>query len=176
MTVVKRGRPVEFDPQQAIDLMNAEIEAFNRGEIQVYEVLDLGDGKQKLVGKPYMSLGTVALMCGVCSETLRNHAKNHLELAETIEKFKAMGKALLIRGGLMGVYHPNIVQFIGNCVYGLIPTTRQQQEHEIEIKSMDEVYAELDAIYAKQEARLTQQKAEMEERKRMLDAMGEEES
>lgn len=182
---VKKGRPQKFDPELAIQLMEEEIESYLRNrkkEGRYFEMLPTNDnGGVTLRGKPFMTLGVVALMCGVDIDTFIEHcnAKNddgsikNEQLFGSYKRFKNIGQIQLLEGGMAGAYNSNIVTFLGNVNYGMIPKT--QVEQSVEIKSMDNVYSELDKLHAAEQQRVEAQKQSMLERKARLDAMEKEE-
>lgn len=180
----KRGRPQKFDPELAIQIMEEEIDKYIRErnrEGRYFEMLPINDnGGVTLRGKPFMTVGTVALMCGVSTQAflMNINAKNddgslkNAQLFESYQRFKDLGQIRLLEGGAAGAYSPNYVAFVGNVNYGLIP--KNQVEQTVEIKSMDKVYQNLDKIYQTELDRQTQEKQAMIERKAILDAMEEE--
>lgn len=180
----KRGRPYKFDPDLAIEKMEAAINDYVEGKLKYYELIkkDSEGKKMDILGVAFPTITRMALLCGVDERTFTDNcmAKNpdgsikNEQLFRTFNKFKDLGKAMLVEGGLVGMYDSRIVQFLGNVNYDLVP--KQQVESTVEVKSMDKVYEELDAILAsgQEETRLMQERAEMEERKALLDAENEE--
>lgn len=181
----KLGRPVEFDAELAIELLEGEIAEYlaNRKKAMAYweELPTNTNGGVTYRGKPFTTVGTIALACGVDVNTLIAHvnAKNedgslkNEQLFRSYQRFKDLGQIRLIEGGASGAYSPNFVAFVGNVNYGMIP--KQQVEQTVEIKSMEAVYQQLDAIHNKELERLEEQKKEMMERKALLDQMEDEE-
>lgn len=181
----KLGRPQKFDPELAIRIMEEEIDKHIRErnkEGRYFEMLPTNEnGGVTLRGKPFMTVGTVALMCGVSTQAflLNVNDKNedgsikNAQLFESYQRFKDLGQIKLIEGGAAGAYSSNYVSFVGNVNYGLIP--KNQVEQTVEIKSMDKIYQNLDQIYGKELQRQEEEKQTMVERKAMLDAIGDNE-
>ncbi|RZN55099.1 hypothetical protein [Avibacterium paragallinarum] len=180
----KRGRPYKFDPDLAIEKMEAAINDYVEGKLKYYELIqkDSEGKKMDILGVAFPTITRMALLCGVDEQTFTDNctAKNedgsikNKQLFGAYKRFKDLGKTMLVEGGLVGMYDSRLVQFLGNVNYDLIP--KQQVESTVEVKSMDKVYEELDAILAsgQEETRLMQERAEMEERKALLDAENEE--
>lgn len=184
----RRGRPPSFDEDYVVKVMEDEIAEHIQNlkeQGNSFEFLELrgsyGDKdnmRTELRGKPYTTLEDVALMAGIDVDTLiRNVGKKNKDGSPKYERlqlaynrFMQMNKSKLIRGGLSGAYNSNVVAFVGNVNYGMIPN--QKLEQSIEVKSMDKIYEELDKVYSDEEGRLEQQKQAMQARKALLDEMG----
>lgn len=177
----KLGRPQKFDPELAVQIMEEEIAEYLRDrkkEGRYFEMLPTNDnGGVALRGKPFTTVGTIALMCGVDIKTFIRHVNDknedgslkNIQLWESYERFKDLNQLRLLEGGAAGAYSSNYVSFVGNVNYGLIP--KNQVEQTVEIKSMDKVYQQLDQIYDKEIERQETEKQAMAKRKAELDAM-----
>lgn len=175
----KVGRPRVLDPDYAVNLMEKEIERYVSGEMTTYEEIPVGNGfKLKPIAPP--TLIDIALKCGVTVETLHRHAEEKNEdgslknkqLFDTINVYRQMTLAQLMKGGLTRDYDARVVEFLANVNHGMIP--RSQVEQKVEISPMDKVYEELDGIYSGEEQRLNNQRQEMMKRKAELDEMNKE--
>lgn len=182
---IKRGRPQKFDPDLAIQIIEEEIVDYlknRKKEGRYWEMLPTNDnGGVALKGKPFTTVGTIALMCGVDIDTFLLHvnAKNedgslkNEQLFGSYKRFKNLAQLKLIEGGASGAYSSNFVAFVGNVNYGMIP--KQQVEQSVEIKSMDKIYADLNQLHQQEVDRLEQQRQETMKRKLELDTMDMEE-
>ena len=171
----KVGRPQKFDEAQALRFFNEVIAQYRADKLSVSALLELGENKMIRIGKAYPSLINIAIKCGVTRETLTANctARNedgslkNVQLFDAYQQFKQIGEDLLIRGGLEGVYNANVVQFVGNVNYGMIPN--QKVEQEVKVSNMDAIYQELDSLHFAELERVNLEREKMATRKALLD-------
>lgn len=178
----KRGRPFEFDHDLAIKLMRDEIKDYlaTRNQTEKYfAIIPTSDTSSVVKGRAFTTVNDLALMCGVCTETLRNHCNArdddgkiiNEELHQTFKMFKDLCRSQLERGGLSGAYPSNVVAFLGSSNYDMVPKNSSQIEQTVEVKSLDKFYQELDEVYNVEMDRVQEQEQEMLQRKAELDSM-----
>ena len=181
----KVGRPIELDHELAIKLMRDEIKDYlaTRNQTEKYfAIIPTSDTSSVVKGRAFTTVNDLALMCGVCTETLRNHCNArdddgkiiNKELHQTFKMFKDLCRSQLERGGLTGAYPSNVVAFLGSSNYDMIPKNASQIESSVEIKSLDKFYKELDDVYNDEILRVEEQKQAMLQRKKELEEMDEE--
>lgn len=182
------GRPMVFSSEKAINIMQDQISKYlekNDKQELFFKAIPTSETTATIKGNVnFITLGEVALMCGVSEDTLANHAKavnedgtpKNPELAECYEMYKSFCKMLIEKGALCGSYQSNVATFLLSANYGLTPKSALETENntKLEVQGMDELYKALDNVYDENLQRLENQKEAMLVRKQELDELGNE--
>jgi len=77
----------------------------------------------------YPSIAGYAARIGVSKFTIFEWAKTIPEFSNALDKGRAIGEDLLIRGTMSGSFNPNFAKFVGQNFFGMAEKVESKNEH-----------------------------------------------